>query len=79
MQKRKRTINVRVKDTSQLIALMDELGKLEVDLAAESRPKAIKIEVFGSKDEARELERKIMELLKNPAILKVGAGKLGKV
>ncbi|MFQ6129674.1 MAG: hypothetical protein ACE5OT_02555 [Candidatus Hadarchaeaceae archaeon] len=66
MQKRKRTINVRVKDDSQLIALMDELGKLEVDLAAESRPRAIKIEIFGSKEEARELERKIRELLKTP-------------
>lgn len=66
MQKRKRTINVRVKDTSQLIALMEELGKLEVDLAAESRPRAIKIEVFGSKEEARELERKIREHLKTP-------------
>ncbi len=66
MQKRKRTINVRVKDTSQLVTLMEELGKLEVDLAAESRPRALKIEVFGSKDEARELERKIRELLKIP-------------
>ncbi len=64
MQKRKRTINVRVKDTSQLIALMEELGKLKVDLAAESRPRAIKIEIFGSKEEARELERKIGGLLK---------------
>jgi len=66
MQKRKRTINVRVKDTLQLIALMEELGKLEVDLAAESRPGAVKIEVFGSKDKARELERKIRELLEKP-------------
>ena len=66
MQKRKWTINVRVKDDSQLIALMEELGKLEVDLAAESRPRAIKIDIFGSKDEARELERKIRELLKTP-------------
>lgn len=64
MQKRKRTINVRVKDTSHLIALMEELGKLEVDLAAESRPRAIKIEIFGSKEAARELERKIGGLLK---------------
>jgi len=69
MQKRKRTINVRVKDASQLVVLMEELGKLEVDLAAESRPRAIKIEVFGSKEEARELERKIRGLLKTPAIL----------
>ena len=68
MQKRKRTINVRVKDASQLVTLMEELGKLEVDLAAESRPRAVKIEVFGSKEEARELERKIRGLLKTPAI-----------
>ena len=66
MQKRKRTINVRVKDTSQLIVLMEELGKLEVDLVAESRPRALKIEVFGSKEEARGLERKIRKLLKTP-------------
>ena len=65
MQKRKRIINVRVKDTSQLIALMEILGKLEVDLVAESRPRAVKIEVFGSKEEARGVEHKIMEFLKN--------------
>ncbi len=68
MQKRKRTINVRVKDASQLVTLMEELGKLEVDLAAESRPRAVKIEVFSSKEEARELERKIRGFLKTPAI-----------
>lgn len=65
MQKQKRIINVRVKDASQLIALMEKLGKLEVDLVAESRPRAVKIEVFGSKEEARGLEHKIMEFLKN--------------
>jgi hypothetical protein len=42
---------------------MGGLGKLEVDLVAESRPRAVKIEVFGSKDEARELERKIREFI----------------
>ena len=66
MQKQKRTINVRVKDTSQLIALMQTLGKLEVNLVAESRPRSVKIEVFGSKKEARGLEHKIKEFLKNP-------------
>ncbi len=65
MQKQKRVINVRVKDASQLIALMEKLGKLEVDLVAESRPRAVKIEVFGSKEEARGVEHKIMEFLKN--------------
>ena len=65
MQKQKRIINVRVKDTSQLIALMEKLGKLDVDLIAESRPRAVKIEVFGSKEEVRGLEHKITEFLKN--------------
>ncbi len=60
MQKQKRVINVRVKDVSQLVTLMEKLGKLEVDLIAESRPRAVKIEVFSSKEEARELEHKIM-------------------
>ncbi|MBA7501572.1 hypothetical protein ES706_00143 [subsurface metagenome] len=66
MQKQKRTINVQVKDTSQLIALMEALGKLKVDLVAESRPRMVKIEVFGSKEEARGLEHKIKEFLKTP-------------
>jgi len=65
MEKQKRIINVRVKDTSQLIALMETLGKLDIDLIAESHPRAVKIEVFGSKEEARGLEHKIMEFLKN--------------
>jgi len=65
MQKQKRIINVRVKDTSQLIALMETLGKLDIDLIAESRPRAVKIEVFGSKEEVRGLEHKITEFLKN--------------
>ncbi len=60
----KKTINVRVKNSVQVFELMKELGKVDVDLVAESRPGAVKIEVFSSKEKIRELERKIREIIR---------------
>jgi len=62
MRKRKRTINVRVRDTAQTIKVMEGLGKLDMDLVAESHPGLVKVVVQASKEEMRELERKVREL-----------------
>lgn len=59
----KKTINVRVKNLAQALELMGELEKVDVDLVAESRPRAVKIEVFFSKEKAREVEHKIREVI----------------
>lgn len=68
MQKLKRTLNVRVKDKVQMIELMKKLGEFDMDLIAESRLGLVKIVVNAPKEEVRELERKIGELIggRNP-------------
>ena len=62
MQKLKKTINVRIKNSAQILELMRELEKMDVDLVAESRPRAVKIEVFSSREKIRELERKLRKI-----------------
>ena len=62
MQKLKKTINVRIKNSAQMLELMKELEKVDVDLVAESRPRVIKIEVFSSREKIRELERKLRKI-----------------
>lgn len=58
----KKTLNVRMKNSAQMLELMKELEKMDMDLVAESRPRAVKIEVFSSREKIRELERKLREI-----------------
>jgi hypothetical protein len=60
VSKRKHTLSVKVADTGQMVELMQELGKLNADIVAESRPGVVKIRLYGSKEEVRELRRKIL-------------------
>lgn len=55
----KRTLSVRVANTGQAVELMRVLGELDADIIAESRPGVVKIRIYGSKDEIRDLARKI--------------------
>jgi hypothetical protein len=55
----KRTLTVRVANTGQAVELMRMLGELDADIIAESRPGVVKIRIYGSKDEIRDLARKI--------------------
>jgi len=56
----KRTLSVKVADAGQAVELMRALGELEADIIAESRPGIVKIRIYGSKEEVRDLTRKIL-------------------
>jgi hypothetical protein len=56
----KRTLSIKVANTGQAVELMRMLGELDADIIAESRPGVVKIRIFGSKDEIRNLARKIL-------------------
>ncbi len=54
---------MRVKDTNQMLDLMKKLGTFNMELEAESRPGLVRIVVHGTKEETRNLELKIRELI----------------
>jgi len=56
----KHVLSVKVADTGQMVELMQALGKLDADIVAEARPGVVKIRLYGSKEEVRELKRKIL-------------------
>lgn len=60
MPRLKRTLSVKVADTGQMVELMQTLGKLNADIIAESRLGIVKISLYGSKEEVRELKHKIL-------------------
>ncbi len=62
MAKIKKTLNVRVNDTVQMIELMEKLGTIDMELEAESRPRLVRIVAHGTKEEIRNLELKIKEI-----------------
>jgi len=58
----KRVLSVKVADTGQAVEIMRALGELEADIIAESRPGIVKIRIYGSKEEVRDLTRKILAI-----------------
>ena len=54
-----RTLSIKVAHTGQAVELMRILGELDAEIIAESRPGVVKIRIYGSKDEIRDLARKI--------------------
>lgn len=62
MAKLKRVFNVSVPNRDALINLMEALTKIPADITAESRLNSVKICVYGTKDEIREISKKISEL-----------------
>lgn len=62
MSKLKRTLSVKVANTGQAVELMRALGELEADIIAESRPGVVKIRIYGSKEEVRDISRKILAI-----------------
>jgi len=58
----KRVLSVKVADTRQAVEIMRALGELEADIIAESRPGVVKIRIYGSKEEVRDLTRKILAI-----------------
>lgn len=58
----KRTLTVKVANTGQAVELMRMLGELDADIIAESRLGVVKIRIYGSKNEIRDLARKILAI-----------------
>jgi hypothetical protein len=56
----KRTLSIKVANTVQAVELMRMLGELDADIIAESRLGVVIIRIYGSKDEIRDLARKIL-------------------
>ena len=61
MARVKRTINLPVTDTGQMLEIMKKLGTLEADLEAESSLGAIRIYASGTEEQIRTLELKVKE------------------
>ena len=64
MPGRKRIINLSVNGSDQMVKIVQGLSELKGDITADSTPSAIKITVYGTKDEVRDISRKIMEIEK---------------
>ena len=65
--KHKRVFRLRVASTEKAFELMRALGELEAEVVAESHPGGVKVEVYGSPERIRELEREIANLVKRSA------------
>lgn len=61
----KRVLNLRVADTKQMVWLVEAISELKADLAIDARPGNVKVRIYGSKDEIRDISRKIMGLVKS--------------
>ena len=57
--RKKRTFNVRVNDTEQMLDLMKKLGETDLEMEAESRPGSVRIVAHGTDEELSGLELKI--------------------
>ncbi|KUO43373.1 MAG: hypothetical protein APU95_05845 [Hadesarchaea archaeon YNP_N21] len=62
MAKLKRVFNVSVPNREALINLMEALTRIPADITAESRLYSVRISVYGTKEEIREISKKIAEL-----------------
>jgi len=65
MPERKRVLNIRVADTKQMVRLVKEMSELNADLTIDADPVNVKVAIYGSKDEIRDISRKIMKLAKS--------------
>jgi len=61
----KRALNIRVSDTTQMVRLVEAISRINADLAIDARPGSVKVRIYGSKEEVREISRKIYELVKS--------------
>jgi hypothetical protein len=65
MPERKRVLNIRVANTKQMVRLVKEMSELNVDLTINADPENVKVVIYGSKDEIRDISRKIMKIAKS--------------
>lgn len=63
MVKTKRVLNLRVKDTDQMLALMKKLSTFDLELEAESKPGMVRVVAHGEDEEIKRLKLKLKELV----------------
>ena len=60
----KRVINLSVDGSNQMVKIVQELAELKGDITTSSTPSSIKITVHGTKDEIRNISKKIWDIEK---------------
>ncbi|HID60824.1 MAG TPA: hypothetical protein EYP46_03060 [Hadesarchaea archaeon] len=63
MVRTKRALNLRVKNTDQMLTLMKKLVTFDLELEAESKPGLVKVAAHGEDEEIKHLESKMKELV----------------
>ncbi|KXA91732.1 hypothetical protein AKJ57_00145 [candidate division MSBL1 archaeon SCGC-AAA259A05] len=63
MSETKRVLHFPIRDSEQLIRIVEGLTEFEADIDASSTPSSIEIEVYGSEEEVEEISRKVQELV----------------
>lgn len=58
----KRVFNLRTQDTREMLDLMEKLGKLNIDLEAESRPGLVRIVAHGTDEEIKKFGLEIKKI-----------------
>ena len=61
----KRALNIRVSDTTQMVRLVEAISRLNADLAIDARPGSVRVRIYGSKEEVRDISCKILGLAKS--------------
>jgi len=64
MERVSKTINLRVNDATQAVAVMEEFEKYGLTVEAEFCPGNLRAVVSGDKEDVRKLESKLFQLLK---------------
>jgi hypothetical protein len=64
MEKVSKTINLRVNDSAQALAMMEELEKSDLTVEAEFCTGNLRAVVSGGKEDIRKLESKLLGVLK---------------
>ncbi len=65
MSENKRAMQFPIEDTEQLIALIEGLTEINIDMDVESTPSSIEIILYGSEGKVNEAEDKIRNLVED--------------
>ncbi len=64
MTQYKRVLKLNVDGSERVLKIVQGLTELKADISASSTPSSIKITIHGTKDEVRNVSRKIAEIAK---------------
>jgi hypothetical protein len=64
MARYKRVLNLKLSGSDQTIKIVQALSELKADIVADSTPSSIKITIHGTKEEIRDISRKVIAIAK---------------